>query len=141
MKPVNPHLTGDCRPVGEVLALVGDKWSVLVVMQLGEGVMRFSALRRRIGGISQKMLTATLRGLERDGYVTRAVYPTIPPRVEYALTDLGRDLLEPVTALGRWAVDNRHRVEAARRRYDAARAAEPPQAGASGGAGYADAAQ
>lgn len=115
------HLCGtdDCRAVSELLAHVGNKWTVLVVSYLGDGPMRFSELRRAIGGISQKMLTTTLRGLERDGFVTRSVFPEIPPRVEYALTDLGRDLLVPVRALGDWAVANRDRVKEARTRYDA----------------------
>jgi DNA-binding HxlR family transcriptional regulator len=118
MKPGNLHLTGDCRPVGEILARIGDKWSVLVVTRLGGGSMRFSELRRELHGISQKMLTTTLRGLERDGFVTRTVTPTIPPRVDYELTDLGRDLLVPVRALGQWAIRNRERVESARQAYD-----------------------
>ena len=118
MKPGNPHLTGDCRPVSEILARIGDKWSVLVVTRLGTGTLRFSELRRELHGISQKMLTTTLRGLERDGFVTRTVTPTIPPRVDYELTDLGRDLLVPVSALGSWAIRNKERVEAARNLFD-----------------------
>src|SRR6188768_4394135 len=98
-----------CRPVNEVLARIGDKWTVLVVSLLGRGSMRFSEIKTSIGSISQKMLTATLRGLERDGYVTRTVYPTIPPKVEYQLTDLGRELADPVRALGLWATQNRDR--------------------------------
>ena len=93
MKPRHTHLPADCRAISDVLARVGDKWSVLVVTRLGPGPMRFNELRRSIGGISQRMLTLTLRGLERDGLVTRTVFPTIPPRVDYALTPLGRDLL------------------------------------------------
>lgn len=127
MKPGHPFLTGrtphvaeDCRAVSEILSRVGDKWTVLVVGYLGAGPMRFSELRRTIGGISQKMLTSTLRGLERDGFVTRTVFPTIPPRVDYALTDLGRELLVPVKALGDWARDNTGRVAEARARFDAA---------------------
>ena len=118
MKPANPHLPGDCRPVGEILARVGDKWTVLVVTRLGAGSLRFSELRRQLFGMSQKMLTTTLRGLERDGFVTRTVTPTIPPRVDYELTDLGRDLLVPVAELGQWAIRNRERVEAARKQFD-----------------------
>jgi DNA-binding HxlR family transcriptional regulator len=112
------HTSGDCRAVTAVLSRIGDKWSVLVISLLGEGPMRFSALKAAIDGISQKMLTATLRGLERDGYVTRTVYPTVPPRVDYALTDIGRDLLVPVRALSDWARRNRFRVEEARARFD-----------------------
>ena len=118
MKPRNTHLPGDCRAVGDVLARVGDKWSVLVVTRLGEGPMRFNELRRSIGGISQRMLTLTLRGLERDGLITRTVFPTIPPRVDYALTLLGRDLLDPVSALGAWAIRNQGKIARARERFD-----------------------
>ncbi|RCS24613.1 transcriptional regulator [Phyllobacterium salinisoli] len=113
--------------VNEVLSRVGDKWTVLVVNYLGNGTMRFNELRRTVSGISQKMLTMTLRGLERDGFVTRTVFPTIPPRVEYELTDLGRDLLVPVRALGAWAIANEEKVRAARHRFDAAhRAPQEP---------------
>src|SRR5881398_283049 len=103
MKPRYKHLPADCRAVSDVLARVGDKWSVLVVTRLGGGPLRFNELRRSIGGISQRMLTLTLRGLERDGLITRTVFPTIPPRVDYELTDLGRGLSKPVEALGKWA--------------------------------------
>src|SRR6266852_4319563 len=109
----------DCRAVSEVLARVGDKWTVLVVGTLGDGPKRFNELRRALGSISQRMLTLTLRGLERDGLVTRTVFPTIPPRVDYALTRLGHSLLEPVSRLGLWARQNRAAIEAARRRFDA----------------------
>ena len=115
----NIHLTGDCRGISEVLSRVGDKWTVLVVTYLGEGPMRFNELRRSINGISQRMLTLTLRGLERDGFVTRTVFPTIPPRVDYELTALGRDLLTPVTALSDWARTNQDRIRKARERFDA----------------------
>ena len=120
MTPGDTHLPSDCRRVGAVLSRVGDKWSVLVVSLLADGPMRFNALKRRIGGISQRMLTLTLRGLERDGLVTRTLYPQVPPRVEYALTDLGRDLLGPVSALAGWALENQHRMEDARAAFDAA---------------------
>jgi DNA-binding HxlR family transcriptional regulator len=118
LKPKHPVHTEECRPVSELLARVGDKWSVLVVSLLGDGALRFSALRRMIDGISQKMLTTTLRSLERDGFVTRTVYPTTPPSVAYELTELGRDLLVPVGALADWARQNQGRVEAARRKFD-----------------------
>ena len=121
MKPRHMHLTSDCRAVSAVLQRVGDKWTVLVVSRLGAGPMRFNELRNIIGGISQKMLTTTLRSLERDGFVTRTVFPTIPPRVDYELTDLGRELLVPVQALGDWALKNIDRVNAARERFDAER--------------------
>src|SRR5919204_6797664 len=98
--PSNLHVPEDCRAVSEVLARVGDKWTVLVVTVLGQGPKRFNEIRRALGSISQRMLTMTLRGLERDGLVTRTVFPTIPPRVEYELTKLGHSLLEPVSGLG-----------------------------------------
>ncbi len=107
-----------CQGISDVLSRVGDKWTVLVVELLSEGPMRFNELRRLIGNISQKMLTATLRGLERDGLVTRTVYPTIPPRVDYELTDLGRELRVPVKALALWARENIGRINAARARFD-----------------------
>jgi DNA-binding HxlR family transcriptional regulator len=116
--PPNAHLDGDCRGVASVLARVGDKWSVFVIMQLGGGPRRFNELKRMIGGISQRMLTLTLRGLERDGLVTRTVFPTIPPRVDYELTDLGHGLSTPVKALGVWAHEHQPEIENARTRFD-----------------------
>jgi len=118
VKPRHKGLPSDCRAVSDVLARIGDKWSVLVVTLLGQGPRRFNELRRAIGGISQRMLTLTLRGLERDGLVTRTVFPTVPPRVDYALTPLGRDLLEPVSALGAWAIRNQAKIANARERFD-----------------------
>ena len=118
MKPGNIHLPADCRAIGDIFARVGDKWSVLVVSRLGEGPVRFNELRRSIGGISQRMLTLTLRGLERDGLITRTVFPTIPPRVDYELTALGRDLLVPVSALGAWAIRNQAKIARAREQFD-----------------------
>src|SRR5579871_2478025 len=97
----------DCRALGDVLARVGDKWTVFVVGLLANGPMRFNAIRRMVGGISQRMLTLTLRGLERDGLVTRTVHPTIPPRVDYALTSLGQTLRKPLVAVAEWARANR----------------------------------
>src|SRR6185312_15014451 len=88
------HLSSDCRAVSAVLARIGDKWSVLIVAMLGDGPKRFNEIKRQVGGISQRMLTLTLRGLERDGLVTRTVFPTVPPRVDYELTELGRSLWE-----------------------------------------------
>jgi DNA-binding HxlR family transcriptional regulator len=119
LKPGHMHLTGDCRAISELLSRVGDKWTVLVVNLMGSGPKRFSEIKREVGGISQRMLTLTLRALERDGLVTRTVTPSIPPRVDYELTDLGRSLLAPVQALGSWALSNRERIEEARRRFDA----------------------
>ena len=128
MKPSHIDLPEDCRAVSDVLARVGDKWSVLVVTRLGKGPLRFNELRRAIGGISQRMLTLTLRGLERDGLITRTAFPTIPPRVDYALTPLGRDLLNPVSALGAWAIRNQAKIGRAREQFDGQCAAsgKPP---------------
>jgi DNA-binding HxlR family transcriptional regulator len=128
MKPRHTHLPADCRAVSDVLARIGDKWSVLVVNRLGERPQRFNELRRAIGGISQRMLTLTLRGLERDGLITRTVFPTVPARVDYALTALGRDLLDPVSALGAWAIRNQGKIARAREAFDGNCAAQgkPP---------------
>src|SRR4051812_2941388 len=117
--PPGPHLDSDCRGAASVLARVGDKWSVFVIMMLGDGPKRFNEIKRMISGISQRMLTLTLRGLERDGLVTRTVFPTIPPRVEYELTKMGRTLLKPINALAEWSEENRAAIQAARNRYDA----------------------
>jgi DNA-binding HxlR family transcriptional regulator len=113
-------VANSCPAVREVLSRVGDKWSVLVVVLLKDGPQRFSELRRAIEGISQRMLTLTVRGLERDGLVTRTIYPTIPPRVDYELTRLGETLLEPVAALADWAEENRTEIQAARAKFDRA---------------------
>jgi len=119
MSPSHKHVRGECLAVREVLNRVGDKWSVLIVALLGDGTKRFSELRRMIEGISQRMLTLTLKGLERDGLITRTVYPTIPPRVDYQLTKLGRGLLVPITGLANWAGENRQKIQDAREEYDA----------------------
>ncbi|GLK69772.1 winged helix-turn-helix transcriptional regulator [Hansschlegelia plantiphila] len=111
----------DCRMVNSVLARIGDKWSVLVVMFLADGSKRFNELKRLIGGVSQRMLTLTLRGLERDGLVTRTVTPSIPPRVDYELTDLGRSLQKHAVALAGWANENQSAIERARTRFDSER--------------------
>src|SRR4029077_14644542 len=108
--PRNLHQPEDCRAVSEVLSRVGDKWTVLVVGTLGDGPKRFSELRKALGSISPRMLTLTLRALERDGLVTRTVVATIPPRVTYELTKLGRSLLDPVSGLGVWARKNRNAI-------------------------------
>jgi DNA-binding HxlR family transcriptional regulator len=118
------HSGDSCLKVREVLSLVGDKWSVLIVVILGQGPRRFSEIKRVVEGISQRMLTLTLRGLERDGLVTRTVTPTIPPRVDYELTDLGRSLCEPVQALNTWAVDHIARIDQARTEFDRRQAAQ-----------------
>ena len=119
-----PHETAACSGISEVLNRVGDKWSVLVIMLLRDGPRRFSQLRRGIAGISQRMLTLTLRHLERDGLVTRTVFPTIPPRVDYELTPLGHSLRDPVEALGRWAMLHQPDIRAAQARFDE-RTAQP----------------
>jgi len=116
----NLHVPETCRGISEVLARVGDKWTVLVVSSLGGGPKRFNELRRGLGSISQRMLTLTLRALERDGLVKRTVFPTIPPRVDYELTPLGLSLLEPVMNLSDWARINRAAMDEARRRFDEA---------------------
>lgn len=116
--PPETHSVSSCQRVAPVLAKVGDKWSVLIVMTLAQSPRRFNELKRLVEGISQRMLTLTLRGLERDGLVTRTVFPTIPPRVDYALTDLGHSLCGPVTALGRWADENGDVMAAARADFD-----------------------
>lgn len=116
------HMAPDhsrCLAVRDVLNRVGDKWSVLIIFTLGQGPRRFNALRRDIEGISQRMLTLTLRGLERDGLVRRAVYASVPPRVEYTLTPLGQTLLTPISALAGWAGEHREDIQAARARFDA----------------------
>lgn len=107
----------DC-PTRRILDRIGDRWTVLIVSVLGDGDARFSELRRRIGGVSQKMLTQTLRGLERDGLVRRTVYPEVPVRVEYALTDAGRTLLQPLNALQQWAIEHLGDVSASQDAYD-----------------------
>jgi DNA-binding HxlR family transcriptional regulator len=112
-----PH--GSCVAVREVLNRVGDKWSVLIVQLLADEPKRFSELRHTIEGISQRMLTLTLKGLERDGLVTRTVYPSLPLRVEYELTELGCTLRKPIQALAKWAQENRERIQQSRNRYDA----------------------
>ena len=112
--PSNPV----CRTISTLLSRIGDKWTVLVVQTFGSGPRRFSELRREIPSVSQRMLTLTLRNLERDGLVSRTVTPTIPPRVDYELTDLGRGLWQPVEALGKWAHDHQTQIEDARARFD-----------------------
>ena len=107
-----------CRTISTLLSRIGDKWTVFVVRSLAEGPRRFTEIKRLINGISQRMLTLTLRGLERDGFVTRTVTPTIPPRVDYELTELGRDLQGPLQAISEWARNNRERVLAARERFE-----------------------
>lgn len=117
-----PHdiQSSDCQSVSQVLARVGEKWSILIVMTLASRSHRFSEIKRSINGISQRMLTLCLRGLERDGLVKRTVYPVVPPHVEYELTPLGHSLTEPVIALGQWAQQHIADIDAARAAFDAA---------------------
>jgi DNA-binding HxlR family transcriptional regulator len=122
MRRGNTHVTESCRPATEILQRIGDKWSVLVVIQLANGPKRFSELKREIAGISQRMLTLTVRGLERDGLVSRTVTPSIPPRVDYELTKLGHSLKEPIWQLGQWATVNIGAIEKARAVFDRAQA-------------------
>lgn len=121
----NDELTGnfdaECGATREVLSRVGDKWSVLTVVSLGAGAKRFNELKRLLDGISQRVLTTTLRGLERDGFVGRTVYPTNPPQVEYTLTELGLSLLGPVRVLATWAQEHKAAVYRARESFDEAK--------------------
>lgn len=112
--PTNPV----CRTISTLLARIGDKWTVLVVQTLADGPKRFNELRREIPSVSQRMLTLTLRNLERDGLVNRTVTPTIPPRVDYELTDLGQSLQKPICGLAQWATENVETIHAAQSRYD-----------------------
>lgn len=107
-----------CKALAETLARIGDKWTILVVGALSNGPQRYNALRRMIDGISQRMLTLTLKGLEKDGLVTRTLYPTVPPRVDYELTDLGRSLVGTLAAVAEWAVANHGAMVSARAAYD-----------------------
>jgi DNA-binding HxlR family transcriptional regulator len=113
--PSNPV----CRTISTLLSRIGDKWTVLVVATLGNGPRRFNELRREIPSVSQRMLTLTLRNLERDGLVNRTVTPSIPPRVDYELTDLGHSLLTPIKALTQWALENVEGIHGAQARFDA----------------------
>jgi DNA-binding HxlR family transcriptional regulator len=108
----------DCQKVSQILARIGEKWSMLVVMLLRDGPRRFNDIKRNTAGISQQMLTRTLRGLERNGIVTRTILPTSPPQVEYSLTELGHSMSEPVLAFGQWVRGHLAEFEAARVQYD-----------------------
>ena len=112
--PSNPV----CRTISTLLSRIGDKWTVLVVQTLASGSKRFNELRREIPSVSQRMLTLTLRNLERDGIVSRTVTPTIPPRVDYELTGLGHSLQKPISALADWALANVAAIHEAQARFD-----------------------
>ena len=116
-EPVIAEDGAECVLIGRMLSRISDKWTMLVVRVLGRGPLRFNALRREVGEISQKMLTSTLRDLEENGFVTRTVTPSNPPQVEYALTDLGREFLTPVRALAEWVLENNTRINSAREAY------------------------
>jgi DNA-binding HxlR family transcriptional regulator len=118
VKHGNKNVTGNCIAVHEVLQRIGDKWTVLVVRNLNDGPRRFSELLRGVEGISQRMLTLTLKALERDGFVTRTVYPTIPPRVDYELTKLGHSLSDPLGVIAQWAITNRQLIVDARMAFE-----------------------
>ncbi len=121
-KTTPPPGRDDCRGLAQIIDRVGDKWTVMVVGHLSEhGAMRFNALMRAIPGVSHRMLTLTLRGLERDGLVRRTPYATVPVRVDYELTTLGRSLTEPLAILARWASARRKEIETARAEYDSTR--------------------
>ncbi|HET9398405.1 MAG TPA: helix-turn-helix domain-containing protein [Sphingomicrobium sp.] len=115
--PTNPI----CRTISSLLARIGDKWTVLVVQTLGDGPRRFNELRREIPSVSQRMLTLTLRNLERDGLVNRTVTPSIPPRVDYELTELGQSLQGPICGLATWALENVESIHEAQARFDSQR--------------------
>ena len=116
---VAQHMPSEqCPKISQVLARIGEKWSVLIIIMLADRTRRFSELKRAIGGVSQRMLTLSLRGLERDGLVKRTVFPVVPPRVEYELTPLGRSLQAPVSALGEWAHSHLAEIDAARDIFD-----------------------
>jgi len=126
MRPSKPDVTTaprhlpseECPKISQVLARVGEKWSVLIIIMLAERPRRFSELKRAIGGVSQRMLTLSLRGLERDGLVKRTVFPVVPPRVDYELTPLGRSLHAPVSALGQWVRAHLAEIDTARAAFD-----------------------
>lgn len=123
-KPAHRGDSGQCEHISRMLARISDKWTMLVVHVLGSGPCRFNALRREVGEISQKVLASTLRDLEENGFVSRTVTPVTPPQVEYALTDLGRELLVPVRELAEWVIDNSSRMDAARATYAKRRSIE-----------------
>jgi DNA-binding HxlR family transcriptional regulator len=122
-----PHAPGAraCQTITSILARIGDKWTVLVVMTLYQRPHRFNELKRAVEGISQQMLTRTVKALERDGLVARTVHPTVPPQVEYRLTDLGHSLSEPIIQLGAWAAANLAVIHANRDTYDRAEDQRP----------------
>lgn len=111
------HNTDDC-PIRNVVAQIGDKWSLLILFALVDGADRFNSLKSRVVGISQRMLTQTLRDLEREGYVSRTVYAEVPVKVEYELTEMGRDLVKPLYQLVSWADSHQSEIQRSREAYD-----------------------
>jgi DNA-binding HxlR family transcriptional regulator len=122
--PGNHGDTTKCEHISRLIARISDKWTMLVVRVLGRGPCRFNALRREVGEISQKVLASTLRELEENGFVSRTVTPVAPPQVEYALTKLGKDFLQPVQSFAEWVIENSTRMDAARAAYAKRRAHE-----------------
>src|SRR4051812_8066269 len=125
MTQATPQRSGrdpyNCAAVNDILSTIGDKWTVLIVVTLSNGPMRFNELKRAVGDISQRMLTLTLRNLERDGFATRTVFATVPPRVDYQLTELGKTLIKPLESIAGWAIEHRHAVADARANFDLAK--------------------
>lgn len=115
--PTQPGTNADCRKINQILGRLGDKWTVQAISMLAQRPRRFNELKRLIGGISQQMLTRTLRALEADGMVTRTVYPTVPPQVEYSLTPLGVSLSGPMMQLAMWVLDHLDEIEDNRARH------------------------
>ena len=111
------QLPADCRRAGDILARLGDKWTILLLMVLGDRRMRFTELHRAVNGISERMLTVTLRNLEHDRILIRTIYPTIPPRVEYELSDRGRSLKVALAPISNWVMENQNDIEEARERF------------------------
>lgn len=118
MSANDEHRPETCKPIGEILSRVGDKWTIMLLAALGDRRMRFGELHRAIDGISQRMLTVTVRNLERDGLLIRTIYPTVPPRVEYELSDLGRSLKDALAPVGNWVSANQQNIDASRRQFD-----------------------
>jgi DNA-binding HxlR family transcriptional regulator len=128
--PNQPGTNPSCKKVNQILGHLGDKWTILAILMLTEQPRRFNELKRLIGGISQQMLTRTLKALERDGIVTRTVHPTVPPQVEYALTALGHSLAAPLMQLAEWVLDHIGDIEEHREKYAEIEAAKPTHRGA-----------
>ena len=120
-----PHPEGDCRKIGKILSTIGDKWTIQLFRALRDERMRFKDLHKALDGISQRMLTVTLRNLERDGLVIRTIYPTIPPKVEYELSERGRSLQLALRPIGEWALENQSAIEETRREFAERYAGEP----------------